>query len=99
MAVTKAIWTQIANTFKYYDNRIIVSVHAYKPYDFSMNPDDNTKFNFKDKKELYLIFKNIDRLFLKRKIPVIIGEENFGLYNRQNGTWFSSDFAKAYTKR
>lgn len=121
------------------DNRIIVSVHAYKPYDFSMNPDGNTDFTDEDKTELDLMFKDINRLFLKRGIPVIIGEfgvtnknniedrcewasyytklarsygipcivwdngyneigeENFGLYDRQNGTWFSSDLARAYT--
>lgn len=123
------------------DDRIIVSVHAYSPYDFAMNADGSTVFTDEDKEELDKLFKNFDKLFLKKGIPVIIGEfgatnkgnpedrcawasyytglarqygipclvwdngynevgaENFGLYDRQNGTWFSEELAKAYTNR
>lgn len=122
------------------DGRIIVSIHAYAPYDFAMNIDGGTDFTQDDKKELDKLFKNIDKLFLKKGIPVIIGEfgvtnkgniedrcewagyytalaesynipcmvwdngynevgaENYGLYDRQNGVWFSQELTDAYTR-
>ncbi len=122
------------------DSRIIVSIHAYAPYDFAMNIDGGTDFTQDDKKELDKLFKNIDKLFLKKGIPVIIGEfgvtnkgniedrcewagyytalaasynipcmvwdngynevgaENYGLYDRQNGVWFSQELTDAYTR-
>lgn len=122
------------------DDRIIVSVHAYNPYNFAMNEKGNTDFTQEDREELDLMFKSIDKLFLKKGIPIIIGEfgvtnkdnlearcqwasyytalarsygipcivwdnncnevgaENFGLYDRQSGTWFFDELAKAYTQ-
>lgn len=67
------------------DDKIIVSVHAYIPYNFALNVYGTNQWDFKkkeDTKEIDLLFKNLNDLFLKKKIPVIIGE--FGALNKEN---------------
>ena len=57
-------------------NNIIVSVHAYSPYDFCLS-DNQTTFSASkssDTSSIDMIFETIDELFLSQGIPVIIGE-------------------------
>lgn len=121
------------------DPRIIVSVHAYAPYNFAMNPDGSAVFTEQDRKDLDYLFNGLNDLFVSKGVPVIIGEmgvtnkdnqadraawvdyyvrgakkyniacfvwdnnhgteiggEQFGLYNRREGSWYFPELAKAY---
>ena len=63
---------------------IIVSVHSYSPYNFCL-ADTQMKFNHKlstDTSEIDRIFSNLRILFLKKGIPVVIGET--GATNKDN---------------
>lgn len=68
------------------ENKIIVSVHAYAPYNFALNR--NPEFNKWDKNngaDTSQITDAIDRVqtaFLRKNIPVIWGE--FGAMNKDN---------------
>ena len=68
------------------DKNIIISVHCYSPYDFCLsdkqvdfNPNNRSHTNSIDS-----VFANVEKLFLKKGIPVIIGET--GATNTQNNT-------------
>ena len=53
-------------------NRLIVSVHAYKPYNFALNKDGTS--TFVNEYEIDNIFYDIKSYFLDNGIPAIIGE-------------------------
>ena len=55
------------------DDKIIVSVHAYEPYDFALNVQGRTTWD-QDTENIDTIMKNLDELFVSKGIPVIIGE-------------------------
>lgn len=63
------------------DNRVIISVHAYEPYDFALNKDGRSEWNH-DTDEIDRLMKDLQTLFLDKGIPVIIGE--FGAMNKNN---------------
>lgn len=63
------------------DNRIIVSVHAYEPYDFALNMQGRSEWN-QDTSAIDTIMGNLKTMFLDKGIPVIIGE--FAAMNRDN---------------
>lgn len=65
------------------DSHLIVSVHAYTPYDFSLNTKGTDEWDIaKDTRDIDYVMKTIDELFLQKGIPVIIGE--FGALNKEN---------------
>ncbi len=65
------------------DDKLIVSVHAYVPYDFALNISGTAQWDIeKDTGEIDAVFQSIDELFLQKGVPVIIGE--FGAMNREN---------------
>lgn len=65
------------------DNHLIVSVHAYTPYNFSLNIEGTDQWDAeKDTGDIDYLFETIDELFLQKGIPVIIGE--FGALNKDN---------------
>lgn len=55
------------------DNKIIVSVHAYEPYNFALNITGTKVWN-KDTWNIDAIMKSLDDLFISKGIPVVIGE-------------------------
>lgn len=63
------------------DKRIIVSVHAYEPYDFALKLLGRREWK-EDTYSIDSIMKQIKTLFLDKDIPVIIGE--FAAINRDN---------------
>ena len=66
-------------------DKIIVSIHAYFPYNFALNQTGTDKFdvtNSSDTADIDYLFKNIDTYFLSKGIPTIIGE--FGSMNKDN---------------
>ena len=65
------------------DDRVIVSVHYYSPYDFAGNESDvNTWGSDEDKANLDKGFKLLNDTFISKGIPVIIGE--FGAVDKDN---------------
>lgn len=67
------------------DGNIIVSVHVYVPYDFCQNEEGSMEWNVNATEEtgsITQIFEDLDRLFLKRGIPVMITE--FGCVDKAN---------------
>ena len=65
------------------DDKVIVSVHAYLPYNFALNVNGTDKWDAsRDTGEIDSFFKNLDELFVSKDIPVIIGE--FGVMNKDN---------------
>ncbi len=65
------------------DDRIIVSVHAYSPYNLALNGDMAYKtFDENGKREIDGVFENINKVFLSKGIPVIMDE--FGVTDKGN---------------
>lgn len=69
------------------DSRLIVSIHAYYPYDFCQNVKDLNSFSWdkkrkSDTKEMEQAFANAGKMFLDKGIPVILTE--FGCVNKSN---------------
>ena len=63
--------------------KIIVSVHAYEPYNFALNTSGTGVWN-NDTTNIDNIMKSLDSLFISKGIPVILGE--FGaLYKSDEG--------------
>ena len=65
------------------NNKLILSVHMYAPYELVMKPDmDNTKFTDEYKEQLYDNFKEVYRKYVAKGTHVIIGE--MGFVNKNN---------------
>ena len=65
------------------DDKLIVSVHAYTPYNFALNTEGTSTWDInKDKYDIDYLMKTINDLFISKGIPVIIGE--FGAMNKEN---------------
>ncbi len=67
------------------DKSVIVSVHAYSPYNFAMNPSGTTKFdpnNTSDTQELTWLAGTLYDRFISKGTGVIIGE--CGAVNKNN---------------
>ena len=62
------------------DDRLIVSVHAYTPYNFALNTAGTDQFT--DAQDIDKLMEDIQKIFLDKGIPVIIGE--FGAMNKEN---------------
>jgi endoglucanase len=63
------------------DDRIIVSVHAYEPYDFALNTAGRSTWN-DDKTAIDTLMGTLKSLYIDKGIPVIISE--FGAMNKNN---------------
>lgn len=64
-----------------HDSRVIVSVHAYEPYDFALNTNGRSEWN-QDTDAIDKLMKELQTRFVDKGIPVIIGE--FGAMNKDN---------------
>ena len=65
------------------DDKLIVSVHAYTPYNFALNLNGTSAWNAeKDNRDIDYLMKTIKELFIDKGVPVIIGE--FGAMNKEN---------------
>lgn len=60
--------------------KLIVSVHAYTPYDFALNGNGTNTFT--DRSALDSLFSDLSGKFLNKGIPVVIGE--MGASNKNN---------------
>ncbi|ORX59269.1 endoglucanase B [Piromyces finnis] len=64
------------------DDKIIVSLHSYSPYNFALNNGSGAISNFYDGSEIDYVMNTIHQRYISQNIPVIIGE--FGAMNRDN---------------
>ena len=66
------------STFKLPDdstpNRLIVSVHAYTPYNFALNANGTAEFTNDLKNEVDYLYSTIKSHFIDKGVPAIIGE-------------------------
>ncbi len=67
------------------DERIIISIHEYVPYEFTMKADGTSiwsKDNKKDTQKIDQVFDRLYQNFIRKGIPVIISE--FGAVDKNN---------------
>ena len=62
------------------DDKLIVSVHAYVPYNFALNTTGTSVFEATN--EIDKLMSDIRQIFVEQGVPVIIGE--FGAMNKEN---------------
>ncbi len=80
------------------DNRIIVSVHAYTPYEFALKEDGTATFsldNMGQKSTISQFLNSLYKTYISQGIPVVIGE--FGARNKSDNLQSRVDFAAFYT--
>ncbi len=63
------------------DKRVIISVHAYEPYEFALQIPGRRNWNH-DTEEIDRLMRDLKELYTGKGIPVIIGE--FGAMNKEN---------------
>lgn len=79
------------------EDRLIISIHAYTPYDFALSDSDNYYFTEKQKNCTGEIDSFMDKLykkFVSKGVPVLIGE--FGARNKKFNTQYRINFAAYY---
>lgn len=67
------------------DEKVIVSVHSYSPYDFALNEagtDQWKKDNATDRRDIDNLFESLSAKFISNDIAVIVGE--YGARNKEN---------------
>ena len=67
------------------DEKLIVSIHAYTPYDFALNTKGTDQWdcaNSADTDSIDMLMELLDKRFVSNGIPVVIGE--FGALNKSN---------------
>jgi endoglucanase len=67
------------------DDKIIVSIHAYTPYDFALNTAGTSQWSLDNKPDtdaITSLMDSIERYFISKGYPVILGE--FGAVNKDN---------------
>ena len=77
------------------DDKLIVSVHSYSPYNFALNTGDGAISTFDDPSEIDYVMNTLKSTFISKNIPVILGE--FGAMNRDNED-DRAKWAEYYTK-
>ncbi|MDR0197468.1 MAG: cellulase family glycosylhydrolase [Oscillospiraceae bacterium] len=82
-------------------DKIIVSIHAYTPYNFALNQNSPlktwSKDNPGDTRDIDNVLNRAYETFVKKGTPVIIGE--MGALNKDNNTGARSEWAEYYTKQ
>lgn len=79
------------------ENKLIVSVHAYTPYNFALNANGTNKFDHTlsgNTTEIATFMNSLYRTYIANGIPVIIGE--FGAMNKGNNLQDRVNFAAYY---
>lgn len=77
------------------DERLIVSVHAYEPYEFCLQIPGRDNWN-QDTEKIDSIMKDFKELFLDKNIPVILGE--FGAMNKNGNEEERAKWVEYYVK-
>ena len=84
------------------DNRLLVSIHEYTPYDFALADESETRSvddfsidNVDRTKEIDNFMKDMYDSFISKGVGVVIGE--FGARNKNENTEARTEFAAYYT--
>lgn len=75
---------------------LIVTVHAYTPYDFAMNPEGSRIWKETQVQEIEVVMERLMKRFVSKGIPVLIGE--FGAIDKKNAKerlMWVKDYTKA----
>ncbi|MBQ6175097.1 MAG: glycoside hydrolase family 5 protein [Clostridia bacterium] len=67
------------------DNRLIISAHAYSPYDFALNRNGTAAYDMNsqtDRQGVVLPIRKLYNTWISRGVPVVIGE--FGAVDKNN---------------
>jgi len=76
------------------DDRLIVTIHAYYPFAFAMDNPDASTYGDKEKKALEKMLGRIYDYYVKKGVPVYLGE--FGAIDKKNTddrVRYSADYA------
>lgn len=82
------------------DDKIIVSIHSYTPYNFALNKAgtaDWSSANANDTRDIDNLMNSIEKKFLSQGIPVILGE--FGAMNKNDNIAARVDWAEYYVSK
>jgi endoglucanase len=82
------------------DDKIIVSIHAYTPYNFTLNKSGTAEWsstNANDTKDIDSLMNNIYNSFISNGTPVILGE--FGSMNKNDNVAARVDWAEYYISK
>jgi len=82
------------------DNKIIISIHAYTPYNFALNKQGTAEWsatNPNDTGEIDNLMNNIYNKFISNGIPVILGE--FGAVNKNDNVSARVAWAEYYVSK
>lgn len=77
------------------DDRILVSVHAYEPYDFALKIPGRSTWNH-DTEKIDTLMQDLKTLFLDHNIPVVLGE--FGAMNKEDNEAEREEWVTYYVK-
>ena len=80
------------------DNKLIVSVHAYTPYEFALSDTGTSEFslgNGAQTSEISRFMNTLYKTYIQQGIPVVIGE--FGARNKKDNLQSRVDFTAFYT--
>ncbi len=77
------------------DKRLIVSVHAYEPYEFALQIPGREHWN-QDTKVIDELMRNLNSYYISKGIPVILGE--FGAMNKNGNEAERAEWVKYYVK-
>lgn len=78
------------------DDHLIVSIHAYTPYNFALNTSGTSSWDINsDSYEIVQNFERVKAKFIDKGIPVIVGE--FGALNKNNDSE-RAEWAEYYVK-
>lgn len=64
------------------EGKLILSVHMYTPYSFAMESPGDIEYTADHKQELLTMFNKLDKNFVQKGYPVIVGE--YGATNKDN---------------
>lgn len=99
-------WTDIAQTctakedglFKMpkdsVENREILSVHYYTPWEFCTTNQQDTWGTEADIEQMHDLVDTLENVFVKQGIPVIVGEYGFGQNEQASCRFFTENFVK-----
>ena len=85
---------------QYGENRLILSVHAYRPYEFALNIGGTPEFDSKkssDTNEITWFMDELKKKYISKGIPVVIGE--FGALNKNGNIEERVEFTEYYVKQ
>ncbi len=91
-------WFKLPTDNGGYDNRIILSIHAYTPYNFALEYPGVKTFDYTDKSstsDIDVFMSKLYTEYIYKGIPVIIGE--FGARNKEGNLKDRVDYAAYFT--